>query len=258
MIVRKLIEIIVPATVYPDKGNTPRGRFLQGFAVSDGNKPVAGSVKDIDRAAHVFDPPVCSQVVAQHITQGQKGQEALDHFFEIVIRCIQYKIAGPVVGGQLGRKAAAQAPALHNEVTFGVLCREPAVNELHVVQHFALAPPPGAFAKTPVVDKHYIIIVPVKILRIPCPALYAPRVAMEVEDQPLWRSPVKMKAIDAHPFCYIEIELPEGYIVPELEVGVKLFRLENKELLQQVYCRRKQGYTTHGVKKYKRQAVFCR
>lgn len=218
MILRKAGQVIVSAALYADEGDHAWIECLQFFAVADGDEPVAGAVQDIGMTVYMLYPFIGTQVITQHVFYGEDRQKTFDGFFKTEIRCIQNQVAGFVIAGELTGKAAAQASSVHDQVVFRETGEQVVVYKLHVVQHCFFIALAGAFAKTPVIHQHHIIIIPVKIFGITGPALDAAGIAVKVKDETFGIFPEKMKAVDPDPRFNIKKVLPEGYIIFENKV----------------------------------------
>jgi uncharacterized Fe-S cluster-containing protein len=64
-----------------------------------------------------------------------------------------------------------------------------------------------------------------------------------------------MKAIDPYALLHIKIQFTEWNIIFKTKIGMKLFRFENKKVLQKIYCYRKNGNNPNDIIKNLRQAV---
>jgi hypothetical protein len=232
-----------------DQGDFSGIDFLQFLAVADGNQPVAGAVKDIGVAIHMADPFIGAQLVAEHIFDGQKRQETFHCPGKIIVRCIQDQVAGLVVRSDLGGKAAAQAPAIDQDMVFGVLGFEGIIHKLHVVEHVLFPPFSGAFSKAAVIHQDHIITVTGKVQRIAGPAFDAAGVSMEIKDQALGVVPEKMQAIDPYPRGNIEKQFPERAVIFEFKILLKLFGLEYEFVLQQIGQQGEQGNGKDNIEK---------
>lgn len=203
-----------------DQGGFTGCDFLQVLAVADGNEPVARTMQDIDRTAHVPQPFIGAQVIPQHKAHGQDGQEALHHFPETIIRGIQDQVAGGIIGSQFGGKTTAHAAAVNDQMVFGIGLFQGVVYELHIGQHLFFRALAGTLAEAPVIDQHHIIIEPVKIAGIFGPTLDAAGIAVKVEDQSFRVRPVKMQAIDAHTGFGVKKKFGKRGIVTEFKIGL--------------------------------------
>src|SRR5215207_6575111 len=125
-------------------------------------------------------------MIAQHKAYRQDGYKTLDYLTEVIIGGVQDEVTGLVIRSHLGRKSAAEASAVYNQMIFGVLCSQPAVHELHVIQHFLFPSFSSAFTKAAVVHEYHVISIPVKILGIAGPSLDAAGIAMEIKNEPFW------------------------------------------------------------------------
>lgn len=177
---------------------------LQVFAVPEGYEPVFGAMYNVGMAVDVSYPFVCTKVVAKHVSDRQDGQEAGNYFAKVVVRRVEYEVTGFVVGGYFAGKAAADAPAIYDNMVLGVIFQEGFVYELHVGQHFFLTAFAGAFTKAPVVDHHHIVIVPVEVAGIFGPALDAAGIAVEVKNKSLGLLAVEVQPVDAYAGRYIK------------------------------------------------------
>lgn len=146
------------------------------------NKQVIGAMNDIRVAIYLADPMVRSQVITKNQSNGENGQKALDHFSEIVIRGVKDQVTRLVFRRHFCGESATQASAVNNYVVFRILLYQPGINKLHIAEHLLFTSFPGTFSKTPVINKHHVIIVAVKILCVFGPPFYAPAVPMKVEN----------------------------------------------------------------------------
>jgi len=89
-------------------------------------------------------------------------------------------------------------------MVFVVLFQQVCIDELHIAEHFFLTSLPRTFSEATIIDKHHIIVVPVKITGVLCPALYAPRIAMKVKNKTKWLLTVKMQTVDPDTGLYIK------------------------------------------------------
>ena len=97
-----------------------------------------------------------------------------------------------------------------------------------------LFPMAGAFAKTAIIYQHHIIIIPVKILCIPCPTFYTPGISMKIEDQAMWLVNGEMKPVYPNTRLYIKKQFFEGSVIFVNEILFQFFRLKDKSFLHQV------------------------
>lgn len=241
MVFIKSREVIVTPSVDPDQGDFPGIDLLQGFAVADGDQPVAGAVNDIGMAFYTGDPFIGSQVETEHHPYRQDGQKTFHHFPETVIGRIQDQVAGIVITGEFGGETASHTAAINDQVIFRVLIFQAVINELHVSQHFLFTSFAGAFPEAPVIHQHHIIIIAVKIPCITGPALYAAGIAMKIEDEPLGFFPVKMQSVDPHPRFNIKEVFPERGVIPELKILPEFLGFENEFFLQEIGQYRETG-----------------
>ena len=139
-----------------------------------------------------------------------------------------------IIAGQFGGKPAPHAPAIYDQVGFGVFFFHFFVDELHVTQHFSFTSFARAFAKTTVVQQHHVIVIAVKVFGVPGPAFDAPGIAVEIKDQPFGLVPEKMQAIDADTRFNVKKIFPERRIVFKLEILFELFRFEDEFFLEEI------------------------
>ena len=205
MVFRERRQVVMPAALYAYERNFIGIDLLQALTVADGNNVVFGAMEDIGMAVDMTYPPVGAQLVAQDELHGKKGEKAFHHLHKIVIRGVEDEVTGLIVGGYFGRKAAADAAAVHQYMVFGILDKQLAVYILHVTEYIVLAAFARAFAETAVIHQHHIVIVAVKIAGVFGPAFYAAGIAMKIQDQSLRIGAVKVQAIDAHPGRHIKI-----------------------------------------------------
>jgi len=194
-------------------------------------------------------------MVTQHIVERYKGQKAFHYLAEVVIRGIQYQKTRTVVRSYLGGKATSQAAAIYYQVVFAIFFGQAFIYILHVVEHLFFVALAGAFAKTPVVYQHHIIIVPVKIAGVLGPAFNAAGIAMKIKHQAFRLFAIEMQAVDSYTWVGVEVDLFKRNVILELEVGVELFRAEDKELLQEIHQHGDQHHSTKGIVNYRRQMV---
>jgi hypothetical protein len=64
MILRKSIQVIMPAPMDPYQGHPGGIELLQAFAVADRDQPVPGAMNNIGMAADPGKPEVGTQVIA--------------------------------------------------------------------------------------------------------------------------------------------------------------------------------------------------
>ncbi len=228
------------AAFYPDQGYFIGIEPTQFFAVPDRNEAIPGAMQDVGMATHLFYPAIGTQVVSQYNSYRKKGKKAFHYFSETVIGGVQYQVAGLIVGCQFGGKAAADAAPVYDQVVFGVFFYQCLVNELNIVEHFLLGSFSGAFPKTAIVYQHHIIVVPVKIAGIFCPAFDASCISMEIKNEALGLFTIKMEAIDPYARLYIEEQLFKWRVVAKFEVGVQLLRLKYEFLLDEIGSNAKQ------------------
>jgi hypothetical protein len=249
-------KIVVPAAVDTDERNFTRVKFLQGFAVPDGDEPVSGAMYDIGMAVHMPYPPVGAQMVAENKTDWQNRKKPFHYFFKVIIRGIQNQIAGLVFGSHFGGKATAHAASIYNDVMFGILLRQPAVNKLHIAEHFFFTALAGAFAESAVIHQHHIIFVAVKITGIFGPAFNAPGIAVKIEDESFGIVAVKMQGIDADTRRNIKKIFLEGYIVPELKILFQFFRFKDQSFLYKICNDTEQYNAGYDIPDEDRQATL--
>jgi hypothetical protein len=247
VILRELRKIVMASAMYPDQRDPPRIDPLQLLAVPDRNEPVLCSMDDVYRAGYFLYPLIGAQMIAKHIPDGKHRQKSFDHFAEIIIGCVQDEVPGPVVRSYFGGETTPQAAAIHDQVVLCILARQAAVDKLRIAQHFRFAPLARALSKAPVVHQYDIIIITVKIPGILCPPFDAPGIAVEIEQKPPRLLAVKMQAVDADILRHVEIHFPERNIVLELEIGMKLFRLEYEKLLQEIDAQENEDQTTDDI-----------
>lgn len=227
-------EIVMATAVNTDQGDLAGIDLLQGFTVTDRDQPVAGTMDDIGMAVYAGDPFVGSQVITEHHPYGQDRQKTFHHSPETVIGGVQDQVTGLVIAGQFGGETTSHAPAIHDEMVLRVLIPEAVIYKLHIPQHFLFAPLAGTLSETPVIHEHHIIVITVKIPCVTGPALDAAGIAVKIQDQAFGILPVKMKGIDADPGFDIKKILPEGGVIPELEILPEFLRLENEFFLQKI------------------------
>jgi len=137
-------------------------------------------------------------MIAQNITHGENWKEAFDDASKIIIRRVQDQVSWFVFRSHFGGESTSKTATIYDDVMFVVLLCQDIVYELHVIKHFLLTSLTGALAKSAVINKDHIIIVPVKVFRIPGPALYTPCVAMKIKNKAKRLFAIKVKAIDSN------------------------------------------------------------
>ena len=70
VVLGKLRQVVVPSALDADKRSLARVDLLQGFALPDGNEPVAGAVNDVNGTGHFCDPFIGPEFIAQHEADG--------------------------------------------------------------------------------------------------------------------------------------------------------------------------------------------
>ena len=88
----KLRQIIVPASMNPYQRYFSRINFLQLFTVPDRNQKVACSVNNVYRTFYSLKPLIGSQMITQHQPDRKDGQETFNDLSEVVKRSIQNQI----------------------------------------------------------------------------------------------------------------------------------------------------------------------
>ncbi len=179
-------------------------------------------------------PFIDAKMVTQQEPGRQDRQKPFYRFPEIIIGGIEYQVTWFVVAGDFGCKTAAEASSIHNDMMFAVLHRKGIINKLHIFQHHGLTPFAGAFAKTPVVYQHHIIIIPEKILCILCPAFYTPAVSMKIKNQSKWIFHSEVKPVDTNSLLNIEKQFLKGCIVFVNKILPEFFRFKDEFFLHQV------------------------
>ncbi len=224
----------MPAALYADEGDHAWVQRLQFFAVADGYQPVTGTMQDIGMAVHTLYPFIGTQVITKYIFNRQNGQETFNGLFKAEVRGVQDQVAWLVIAGKLAGKSAAQASSVNDEVMLGEFCEQVIVNKLHIGDHVFLIPLAGAFAETPVIHQHHIIIIAVKIPGIFCPALYAAAVAVKIKDESQRVLHFKMQPVDTYPRLHIKEQFFKRCIVFVNKILFQFLRLEDQLLLQKV------------------------
>ncbi len=186
---------------------------------------------DIGMTVHTPNPFVGPQTVHQEEPHWQKGEETFYHPGKVVKWRVEYKVAWLVIARNLAGKPAAQTAAIHQNMVFRVLLQQRFIYKLHICKHLVLASFARAFAESAVVHQYNVIIVPVKIRCILCPAFDAAGVAVEIEDETFGRFSVEMESVDANTGCNVEEQFLEGDIILKPELAVQLLRLKNKPIL---------------------------
>ena len=137
-------------------------------------------------------------MITQNITNGEYRKEAFDNTSKVIKRGVQDQVSWPVFRSYLSGESTSKAAAIHDDVMFVVLLCQDIVYELHVIKHFLLTSLTSAFTKSAVINKDHIIVVPVKIFRVPGPALYTSCVAMKVKNKTKRLFAVKMQAVNSN------------------------------------------------------------
>ncbi len=208
--------------------------FLKVDAVPDGDQPVFCAMQYIGMALNPGNPFVGPHPETQYQPHGENRQKPFHHLGKTVIRGIQDKVTGTIIRSQLGSKSASHAPAIHDQVFFGILCFQRVVDELHICQHCRFASFTRALSKAAVVYQDNIIIVTVKILCILAPAFDAPAVSVKIQNESFRVFTVKMEAVDSYTGFYIKEKFTERNIIYIGEVLCKLFRFKDQLFLDQV------------------------
>ncbi len=190
-------QVIMSGAMDADKGDLMRIELLKFFTVPDWDEPVACAMQDIGMTVHFPDPLVGMQVIAQEPAMGQEWSEPLRHLDETEIGCIQDQVTRLVICCEFDGETASKAAAINKYMVFFKSGSQLPVNILHIRQQIFLTPFAGAFAKTPVINQHYIISISVKIPRTFGPAFDASGIAMQVKDQALGFGTKKVQAINA-------------------------------------------------------------
>jgi len=222
------------AAMDADEGDPGGIELLEALAMPYGYEPVPGAVEDVSVAAYAGEPEVGAQVIPEHISHGQYGDEPFHYFPEIVVRAVQDQVTGIIVRGDLGREAAANAASVQEKAVGRALFQQRVIDELDISQHGCLAPAARAFAEAAVVHQDDVIVQPVKIPCVFRPSLDAAGIAVEIKDQPCGVGTIKMQPVDAYPFGDIEEELLEWDVILVQEIGRQLFRLEDELVLYEI------------------------
>jgi len=175
-------------------------------------------MNNIGVTINIADPFICAQMITQNIPDRQNRQKTFNDPLKIVIRGIQYQVSRSILRSHFCGKPAAKAPAIHDNVVFMVLLRQVVVDNLHVMEHFLFTALTGAFSKTPIIYKHHIIVIPIKILCILCPAFYTSCVAVKIKNKAERFFAIEMKTINPNTWFYIKKQFLERNIILELEV----------------------------------------
>ena len=135
-------------------------------------------------------------MIAQNITHGENWKEAFDDASKIIIRRVQDQVSWVVFRSHFGGESTSKTATIYDDVMFVVLLCQDIVYELQVIKHFLLTSLTRALTKSAVINKDHIIIVPVKVFRIPGPALYASCITMKVKNKTKRLFTIKMKTVD--------------------------------------------------------------
>jgi hypothetical protein len=243
-------KVVVATAFDADKGDFVGIDLLKVFAVAQGNQAILCAVDDIGMAVYAAYPFIGAQFVPEYEPDGEKGKKAFHHFGKTIIGGFENEVAGLVVGGDFGGKAAADAAPVDEYIMLRVLGEQLVVDKLHIAHDVMFAAFAGAFAKAAIIDQHHIVIIPVKIAGIFGPSFYAAGIAVEVKDQSFGMFPVKMQAIDANAGADIEKQFFEGNIVFKQEVLAEFFGLKNKPVLYEIRQYGKQDDTEDDIQEY--------